>query len=67
MYEQNGAPIDGELQGPGQVNGAPIDGELQGPGQEVEGGMEQVLLADNINAIAHLLASVEHLKEVVGE
>ena len=52
-----------------ELNGAPIGGELQGPGQEVEGGMEQVLLPDNvkIDAIAHLMASVEQLKEVVGE
>ena len=52
-----------------ELNGAPNGGELQGPGQEVEGGIEQVLLPDNtqIEAIAHLLASVEQLKEVVGE
>ena len=52
-----------------ELNGAPNDGEPQGPGQEMGGVIEQVLPPDNnqVDAIAHLLATVEQLKEVVRE
>ena len=50
-------------------DGAPNDGEPQALGQEMMGVKEQVLPPDNnkVEAIAHLLATVEELKQVVGE
>ena len=59
MYEQDEALNDG----------APNDGEPKAFGQEMMGVIEQVLPPDNnqVDAIAHLLATVEELKQVVGE